>query len=204
MARQKDKEATIRNAAFDIFRENGFSNASMKDIAVKAGLGKGTLYEYFQNKEDLFIHVVQEKANHFFVEVNKRMTAKNELRDKLNEIIKITQETIDEIDFFFKFLMFGQFFDMNSDTKQKFKETILSNRENYMNLLRELFKKGAAEGVLREFDLEFVTNLTTEMITAHCCHEKHLLGDCWVQQQKDSDREKIVDFILNGITNKKD
>lgn len=201
MARQKDKEETILNAAFEVFRENGFSNASVKDIAVKAGLGKGTLYEYFQNKEDLFINVVQAKASSFFEEVNRRMTAKIELQDKLNEIIKITQETVKEIDFFFKFMMFGQFFDLNSE--QKFKETIMNSRENYINLIRELFKKGSADGVLRIFDLEFVTNLTAEMIAAYCCHKNQMLGECWAQQQKDMDREKMVDFILNGIVKKR-
>lgn|GEM_PF-1691084 len=204
MARQKDKEETILNAAFDVFREYGFTNASMKDIASKAGLGKGTLYEYFQNKEDLFIHVVKANAGQFFEEINRRMIAKITLREKLNEIIKITQETMEEVEFFFKFVMFGKLFEMNCETKQKFQETLMDYREKYINLLRELFAKGSAEGVLREFDLEFVANFTTDMITAFCCHRGHFMGDCLLQQQKDLDREKMVDFIFNGIAKKAD
>lgn len=199
MARLKDKEDTILNAAFEVFRENGFTNATMKDIAVRAGLGKGTLYEYFQNKEDLFIRVVNAKTSYLFTEINRRISDKITMWEMLNEIIRITQETVEEVEFFFKFMMFGQFFEMSSEAKQKFHAMILSKREEYMNLLRELFEKGSADGVLREFDWEFASIVITEMIAAYCCFKEHLMGDCWLQQQKDLDREKMVDFILNGI-----
>lgn len=199
MARLKDKEETILSAAFEVFSENGFTNASMKDIAVRAGLGKGTLYEYFQNKEDLFLQVVDAKASHFFNEINRRISDKITLWEILNEIIKVTQETLEEVEFFFKFVMFGQFFEMSNEVKQNFHKIILSLRQEYMNLLRELLEKGFVDGVLREFDWEFAANFITEMIVAYCCFKEHLMGDCWLQQQKDLDREKMIDFILNGI-----
>lgn len=199
MARPKDKEETILNAALEVFIENGFTNASMNDIAAKAGLGKGTLYEYFQNKEDLFIQVVEVQVSYFFNEINNRISDKITLGEILNEIIKFTQETIEEVEFIFKFVMFGQFFEMSSEAKQKFHEMMSSNREEYINVLRKLFKKGSEDGVLREFDWDFAANFITEMIAAYCSFKEHIMGDCWLQQQKDLDRDKMVDFILNGI-----
>ncbi|AFM39881.1 transcriptional regulator [Desulfosporosinus acidiphilus SJ4] len=202
MARQKDKEETILGAAFEVFRENGFTNASMKDIAAKAGLGKGTLYEYFQNKEDLFIHVVKENASYFFAEVIRRMSGKITLRAKINEIVKITQETSEAVDFFFKFVMFGDFFELTFETKQMFQEIMMSYREKYVDILRDLFEKGARDGVLRKIDVEFAANFTTDMIAAFCCHKGHALDAYSIRQEKDSDREKIIDFILHGIGDK--
>jgi len=199
MARQKDKEETILNAAFEVFRANGFTNASMKDIAAEAGLGKGTLYEYFQNKEDLFIQVVKVKTYRFFNEISRRISDKTTLWEILNEIIKFTQETIEEGEFFFKFMVFGEFFEMSCEVKQKLYEMILSNRVESVNVLRELFEKGSADGILREFDWEFASNFIPEMIGAYCNFKAHIMGDCWSQQQKDLDREKMIDFILNGI-----
>lgn len=164
MAKLKDKEETILNAAFEVFRKNGFTNASMKDIATKAGLGKGTLYEYFQNKEDLFIKVFKTETNNFFNEVNCRIRDKLSLREILNEIIKFTQETLEEAELFLKFMMFGEFFEMSCEVKQKLYETILSNREESVNILMECFQKGSADGILREFDWEFAANFIPEMI----------------------------------------
>lgn len=201
MARLKDKEETILNAAFEVFRANGFTNASMKDIAVKAGLGKGTLYEYFQNKEDLFIQVVKAKSSYFFNEINRRISDKSTLPEILNEIIKFTQETIEEAEFFFRFMVLGEFFEMSCEVKQQLYEMILSNREESIIVLRELFEKGSADGILREFDWEFAANFIPEMIGAYCNFKMHIMGNCWSQQQKDLDRKKMVDFILNGIAN---
>lgn len=199
MARLKDKEETILNAAFEVFRTNGFTNSSMKDIAAEAGLGKGTIYEYFQNKEDLFLQVVEAKLSHFFNEISRRIRDKITLREILNEIIKFTQETMEEAEFFFKFMMIGEFFEMSSQLKQRLFEMILSHREESVKVLRELFEKGSLDGTLREFDWEFAANLIPEMIGAYCTFKVHISGDCWFQQQKDLDREKMIDFILNGI-----
>ena len=199
MARLKDKEEIILNAAFEVFRENGFTNANMKDIAVKAGLGKGTLYEYFQNKEDLFIQVVKVITRSIFDEINSRISDKITLQEILNEIIRFTQETIEEAGFLFKFMMFGEIFEMSSDVKQRLFAMILSSREESVNLLRDLFKKGFADGILREFDFEFAANFIPEMIGSYCISKVHIMDDCWSQQQKELDREKMIDFILNGV-----
>lgn len=199
MARLKDKQEVILNAAFKVFRDNGFTNASMKDIAVKAGLGKGTLYEYFQNKEDLFSQVVKAKTSQFFTEINRRIGDKITLREILDEIIKSTQETIEEAEFFFKFMMFGEFSEMNSEVKQNLYEMISSTRGEYVNVIREFLEKGSVDGILREFDWDFAANLIPEMIGAYCNYKIHIIGGSWSQQQKDLDRGKMVDFILNGI-----
>ena len=199
MARLKDKEEAILNAAFEVFRENGFTNTSMKDIAVKAGLGKGTLYEYFQNKEDLFIQVVKIKTNYFFNDINRRISEKITLREILNEIIKFTQETIEESKFFFKFMMFGEFLEISGEAKETLYEMFLSSREEYVDLLRELFEKGFADGILREFDWVFAASCIPDMISSYCNFRVLIMGDCWLQKQKDLDREKMVDFILNGL-----
>lgn len=49
-----DKRTQILSGAREVFLERGFDGASMGDIAKAARVSKGTLYVYFQNKEDLF------------------------------------------------------------------------------------------------------------------------------------------------------
>lgn len=50
---RESKRKTIMQAALKVFAEKGTDAAKMADIAVSAGVGKGTLYEYFPSKEDL-------------------------------------------------------------------------------------------------------------------------------------------------------
>ena len=57
MARPVDrdaKRAKILEAATARFAEVGYEAASMDGLAAAAGVSKGSLYDYFQNKEDLF------------------------------------------------------------------------------------------------------------------------------------------------------
>ena len=51
---KKEKAARIGSAAITLFRKLGYHNTRMADLAEAAGIGKGTLYEYFRNKEEIF------------------------------------------------------------------------------------------------------------------------------------------------------
>ena len=49
----------ILEAAFDVFASKGFRDATVADIAKQLRIGHGTVYRYFENKHQLFNHVVQ-------------------------------------------------------------------------------------------------------------------------------------------------
>lgn len=57
--RAEDRPREICTAALDVFAEKGFAAAKLDEIAVRAGVSKGTLYLYFKDKEDLFRAVVR-------------------------------------------------------------------------------------------------------------------------------------------------
>ena len=48
------RREAILDVASDVFLEEGYANASMSTIAARLGGSKGTLYNYFKNKEQLF------------------------------------------------------------------------------------------------------------------------------------------------------
>ncbi len=58
---KKAKKNTILKAAMKIFAQKGTANAKMSDIAKEANIGKGTIYEYFKSKEEIF----KESFNYF-------------------------------------------------------------------------------------------------------------------------------------------
>lgn len=52
--RKQARPGEILDAALAVFAEKGFAAARMEDIAVKAGVTKGTIYLYFPSKEEVF------------------------------------------------------------------------------------------------------------------------------------------------------
>lgn len=58
--RSAERPAEIIDAALDLFVEKGFSATRLDDIAKCAGLSKGSLYRYFDNKEAIFKASIRE------------------------------------------------------------------------------------------------------------------------------------------------
>lgn len=59
-ARRKDERPDeIVSAALEVFVERGYAATRLEDVASRAGISKGTLYLYFDNKEELFKAVVR-------------------------------------------------------------------------------------------------------------------------------------------------
>jgi AcrR family transcriptional regulator len=54
-----NKRNLIVEAAARVFARSGYSSAVVADIALQANIGKGTIYEYFKSKEDLFFAVFE-------------------------------------------------------------------------------------------------------------------------------------------------
>ena len=57
-----DKRDAIVAIAQESFAANGFDGTSMSAIAARLGGSKGTLYNYFKSKEELFVAVVEKKC----------------------------------------------------------------------------------------------------------------------------------------------
>ncbi len=58
--RKETRPADIAAAALAVFAEKGFAGARIEEIAVRAGVSKGTLYLYYHGKAELFRAVVRE------------------------------------------------------------------------------------------------------------------------------------------------
>lgn len=59
--RRKDaRPAELLAAALELFIDKGYAGTKLDDVAARAGVSKGTLYLYFENKEELFKAVVRD------------------------------------------------------------------------------------------------------------------------------------------------
>jgi len=67
--RERRKEARpgeLVKAALDLFVEKGFAATRVDEVATRAGVSKGTLFLYFESKEDLFKAVIRENIANLF------------------------------------------------------------------------------------------------------------------------------------------
>lgn len=58
--RKAERPGEILEAAYEEFSRNGYAATRLGDVAARAGVTKGTVYVYFENKEQVFASMVQE------------------------------------------------------------------------------------------------------------------------------------------------
>src|SRR4051794_36179618 len=62
-AEQRDGRAALLEAALGVFAERGYRDASVDEIAGRAGYSKGAVYFHFSGKEDLFFALLEERVD---------------------------------------------------------------------------------------------------------------------------------------------
>jgi len=66
-----DKRAAILHAAWGMIRHYGFTKTTIDDIAKRAGVGKGTVYLYFQGKADIMLALTELTNDRIAVELDR-------------------------------------------------------------------------------------------------------------------------------------
>ena len=81
--KKRKKQDLILDAAFELMLKNGYSNTKIIDIANKAGIGKGTFYEYFESKEALVLKLIDTRVRHDYIKVCEFMESAGTCKQKL-------------------------------------------------------------------------------------------------------------------------
>jgi AcrR family transcriptional regulator len=100
MARKIDpaKRASILNAGRVIFLRDGFASAKMSDIAQEAGVAPGTVYLYFDSKEDLGTAIGEDffcELSNGFAQVIKKLDKPSGIKDLVEWALRIGTEERD-------------------------------------------------------------------------------------------------------------
>ncbi|NOY69848.1 MAG: TetR/AcrR family transcriptional regulator [Deltaproteobacteria bacterium] len=83
---KEEKRKAIADVSITVFKNNGYHSARMADIAVAAGIGKGTIYEYFKNKADILRYALD---NYFNAFLNGAVLAMGEIKDPLEKLLSL-------------------------------------------------------------------------------------------------------------------
>src|SRR5205807_5719138 len=86
--RAEDTRRRIYEAAMELFREKGFEQTTMRDIAAKAGVALGGAYYYFSQKEAIvlaFYHEMQESSHEAILE---SLAGHKKLKDRVRCVVE--------------------------------------------------------------------------------------------------------------------
>jgi TetR/AcrR family transcriptional regulator len=203
--RERRKEARpgeLLDAALDLFVEKGFSATRVEEVAARAGVSKGTLFLYFQSKEDLFKAVVRENiANKFPTWQEEFTTFEGTSAELLRYALSSWWERIGNTraSGITKLVMSEA---QNFPEIAEFYQAEVIKPGNAM--IRRILERGVESGEFRNIDLEQAVHIIVAPMI-FLMMWKHSMGAC-AASAKIVDPEQFihmqVDVLLHGMTAK--
>jgi len=186
-----DRRSEIVKAASESFALYGYKNTTMDQVARLANVGKGTIYTFFKNKEELFNEIVITLIEEM------QAAAKTAIEDELSFQEKVHQAVYKMLEYRREHQLIIKLFQEKRDLgtpavevmMQKFEETILS-------FIEEKVKLAIENGEIRECDPELTAYVIFKLYIA-------LIFD-WEKSREPLTKEDIASlfefYLFKGLS----
>jgi len=151
-----DKRDEIVRAALEIIAEHGFHGAPMAMIADKAGVGAGTIYRYFENKDLLITELYREVEERIYGAVLADYAPEKPIRERFIHLGAAVLGYCIANPLDFRFV--EQFH--NSPYGVACRRDKLMGERAERDMYRELFEEGVAQQVVKDFPLAILCAMT--------------------------------------------
>lgn len=188
---RENKKIEILKAAGSIFSKKGFHGAKMEDIAKTAGIGKGTVYGYFESKEVLFYELIRYGMEEYKNGMGKAFMGKGLVRDKIIRLCRYHGE------FLIKYTDIAQIVINQQETlKVEFKQEIIREKISLYHMMEDVLREGQASGEIRnDLDVELGTLVIVGAISQF--YGKRIFYD--KVKYSDISPEAMVEILFQGL-----
>lgn len=146
--RKEAGEDKVSRVACRIFRERGYHQTSMRDIATALGWQPSALYYYYPSKEDLLFAIMDAAVSGLTEMVREQIApgapAAEQLRQAVRAHIATIADHLDELSVFLH--------EMKSLEDPKRREVLIAKRNRYEHIYRDIIHAGIASGEFGEVD----------------------------------------------------
>jgi len=142
--RTGEKYEAIIDAAIRVIAENGYHNAQVSKIAREAKVADGTIYLYFENKDDMLISLFNEKMGAFIETVREATARVDSPSDQLRELMRLHFAHLEENP---KMAIVTQIELRQSN--RKVRKGIAETLKKYMDVIDGIIRSGIEQGIFR-------------------------------------------------------
>ncbi|MBW1723153.1 MAG: TetR/AcrR family transcriptional regulator [Deltaproteobacteria bacterium] len=181
-------------AALELFSEKGYHNVSMHEIAEKAEFAIGTLYKFFQNKEDLYKALMMEKAKEYHGVLMSVLDKEEDLLAVVEDFIatkaRLFSESLAELRLYFAETR-GASFNIKAGLDQDIRKLY----DKFVMRLASVLEAGVRKKVFRKIDPYYMAVALEGLTNAFLF--------CWLENPEQHPYEANVplirDMFLKGI-----
>ena len=187
---QERRRAEILDAATVVFSKHGFAAADVQEIADTTGVGKGTVYRYFSNKEDLFLAAVDQGMRNLKKAVDAAVATAKQPLERIAEGVRAYLTFFDEHPEIVELLVHER-----AHFRDRKTPTYLVHRDANMGPWLDLFRELISTGTVRELPVEQIVEVISDLLYG-TMFTNHFAG-----REKSSRRqcEGVLDILFHGL-----
>lgn len=102
--KQQDRVARMLQAARQAFSQKSFHEVLMDDVAREAGVGKGTIYRYFPDKENLYFAVIFDGIESLRSRIRAMLPVQSNVEETIRDLVQILVTFFSQNRFFFRLM----------------------------------------------------------------------------------------------------
>lgn len=189
--KKERKRERMLEVAAQLFSKKNYHEVMMDDVARLTDVAKGTVYNYFSSKEELYFSIMSSKLK------NLNSSLKSKIASEISVIDSLHTYVIHLYMFMMKyqnfFLMYQKEY-MNA--QNEFCDELRAMSDELKSILSEVIYKGKRENQFRDVDESFSVKLVLGSIfgTVQRGVENKYTGEKLIEE-----REKLFDFVLHGL-----
>lgn len=181
------RKKQIIESAIEVFSKNGFYKGTVSQIADNAGLGKGTIYDYFSSKEEIFDEMLNYILEEYIVESKKVYKVQGSAKDKIVKLIDFNYEFLDINQSIIEQTFF-RLENISTNIKPKVKKLHLT----VLHFIVEIIKEGIENKEIKgDINIEATAFILMNIINK--THMKKLVIDDIITN------EQLIEIIFDGI-----
>lgn len=196
------KRQEILDAAIETFVERGISNTRMTDIAIKANIGKGTIYEYFKNRDDILVSTVFAMNNGIGDIVREKIANVNNPIEKIDITINVLLSSLQNM----RKDMLALSFQLNAEAMKN--ETLMNlctkqysqTFDEFYTFLKATLNEGIELKLFKKHNVDVVARMIMALVDGAIYHSIAL--DKW--EKLNEWFHDYVETMMNMIKNQKE
>jgi TetR/AcrR family transcriptional regulator len=150
----------LLDAAEEIFGTKGFHEATLREVAERAEFSVGSVYSFFENKDDLYLHVFLRRGESFIDGIREIVAAGHEPLDAVRRIVEF------EVGWFRAHPHFARLYLRSASLVRTVRGAGIDTFTEVTELQRGVLEAGQADGTIRRLDATALFAVLSGIVTA--------------------------------------
>lgn len=189
--KREKKREKILEAAAELFSTRHYHEVMMDDVAKLTSVAKGTVYNYFASKEELYSKIIHTQMERLLSILKQNVESEKKSIDSLRAFV---------INLFLFMVTHRKFFLIYQretlNRQNTFYEGLLSQEKQMLQIILQIISKGETEGIFRKVDKEFAISLILGSIYGVV---QRVIFNNTPDESIAKEKEAVFDFILHGL-----